>query len=80
MLLCELDAGKLAEAEFVLQFLLVQEKGQGYVILLGFGLENVAKYDCLNAGPLDGVLVEHLLEEGDEVLAYEIGVLRDLVV
>ena len=80
LLLSEFEAGKLTEAEFVLQLLLVQEERQGYVILLGFGLENVAEYDRLNAGPLDGSLVQHLLEQGDEVLADEIGVLRDLVV
>lgn len=50
------------------------------MILLGFGLENITKYDSLDAGPLGGVLVQHLLEQRDEVLAYEIGVLRDLVV
>lgn len=80
LLLGELDACKLPEAEFVLQLLFVQDQRQRDVVLLRFCLENIAEDDGLDARPLGWVLVQHLLEEIHEVLAHEVRMLGDLVV
>ena len=63
LLLRELEAGQLAQAEFILELLLVQEEWQRNVILLRFALEYVAKDDGLDAWALGRILVEHLLKK-----------------
>lgn len=50
------------------------------MILLSLQLEDIAKNDRLNTGPLRWLLVHHLLEESDEVLAHEVGVLANLII
>lgn len=80
LLLRELEAGQLAQAEFILELLLVQEEWQRNVILLRFALEYVAKDDSLDAWALGRILVEHLLKKQDKVLGHVVWVLCDFVV
>ena len=50
------------------------------MILLRFSLEDIAKDNGLDAGPLRRRLMHHFLEKSHEVLADKVGVLADLVV
>lgn len=50
------------------------------MILLGLRLENITKYYCFDARSLQRILVQHIFEKGDEILADEIRMLCHLVV
>ena len=80
MLLSQVYIPQLPKGKLVLQLLLIEDKGQRYFVLLGFGLEDIAEYYCLNTWPFGRILIEHLLKQNNEILRYEIRMLAHLII
>jgi len=68
LLLSQFYIPQLPKGKLVLQLLLIEDKGQRYFVLLGFGLEDIAEYYCLNTWPFRRILIEHLLKQSNEIL------------
>lgn len=80
MLLSQFYVPQLPKGKLVLQLLFIEDKRQRYFVLLGFGLEDITEYYCLDTRPFLRILIKHLLKQHNEILRYEIGMLAHLVV